>query len=197
MASFSAQVLTCIISARKLQLFPLKVTAGFHRRGGDLSPTHFLFVNRIQRWILSQPQTVKASISIPGKKKQIDTSRTTEEKGQEVHLFNIYTFSDISDCRGIETMILVSKRETERMKDRQADRRREDTKKEREKRLQTGENQPPSSLWTSLPAVYLLLFTQRIRLFRSTSDTRFSLFQGESLWFLWCSERHVCIEISK
>lgn len=41
-------------------------------------------------------------------------------KGQEVHLFNIFTFSYISHCQGIQTMIALSQRETGRMKDRRA-----------------------------------------------------------------------------
>lgn len=40
-----------------------------------------------------------------------------EEKVKKVHLFNIYTFSGISQCQGSETMMLLSERAADRMKD--------------------------------------------------------------------------------
>lgn len=42
-----------------------------------------------------------------------------EEKVKKVHLLNIYTFSGISRCQGSETMMLLSERAADRMKDRQ------------------------------------------------------------------------------
>lgn len=87
------------------------------------------------------------------------------EKGQELHLFNIYTFSGISHCQGIETMMPLSKRATGRMEDRQAVGGKD---KQRFEPVAV-------SLYIEHPfsAFYLLLFTQRMN--TETPLTHFSL----------------------
>lgn len=106
----------------------------------------------------SQPQkNFKASISVPAK--QIDTSCAEKEK---VRRYICLTFSPspISvTVTGVQTMISLSERKRDRkggMKDRRSDG--EEGKRLREKgSLRIDTEHPPG-------AVYLPLFTQRIRL---------------------------------
>ena len=67
-------------------------------------------------------------------------------KGQEVHLFNIFTFSDISHCQGIQTMIPLSKGDWEDtrqtgLSDRERRKKKAEWKRKKEKQPWNGYNQ--------------------------------------------------------
>lgn len=112
---FSLQVLACVISACKMQPFLMKVITGFI--DAVMVPPHVCVLMEANDEFFTTSSCQNINIH------PRETNRHhlyKRRKGQEVHLFNIYTFSDISHCQGIETMIAQSKRETGRMKDRQA-----------------------------------------------------------------------------
>lgn len=143
----------------------------------------------------SQPQTVKTSISIPEKHHLYQ-----RRKGQEVHLFNICSFSVISHCQGIQTMIPLSKRETERMKDRQAVWQREDKNKRSKREERETKSFELVTIGHSLYTEHLLQLFICCCLHRELGCTEapltrfFSLSQGESLRFQKSSQQHVCVE---
>lgn len=126
---FSLQVLTCFISASKLN------HRFWWKSCDNLSSLHFCMLIGANNEFFTASNCQNININ-PRKTNRHHLYK--RRKGQEVHLFDIYTLSDIRRCQGIETMIPLSKRETPRMKDRQAVWKRKQMGK-KERALQTGD----------------------------------------------------------